>query len=156
MGLISSGINAWYTYKLLRRLSQKWTETPAYKAGIINEKGKKIVDKLTSSQRREYTPFDRVSYNLKRVISLVPGSQNPFIRYASALALLKEEEENDELLEILLDSIELDLEIEADESTPIVTVGSGAIDLTPSPRKKKKSLKEAIETKIVSHSSEIV
>lgn len=155
MGLIAFGVNSWYAYKTIRRLSQRWEDTPAFKAGIIDKSGKKIVKDLSFEQKREYTAFDRILYNLKRVISKVPGSQNPFIRYATALVLLKEDEATEEFLETILQDIEFDL----DEETPVVNVGSGHIDLTPTkpaPVHKRKKLRGALEEKLVSNSSEIV
>lgn len=163
MGIISYGANLWFAYKILRRLSQRWEDTPAFKAGIIDRTGKKIVDKLTPDQAREYNPLDRIIYNIKRVMSLVPGSQNPFIRYGAALALLKEDELTEELLEKISEAIELDLDPRDDmeEDAPVVTVGTGAIDLTPTlPKNRKmatrKKLSEALTQKTVSKSSEIV
>lgn len=162
MGLISGGVNLWYAYKILRRLSQRWEDTPAYKAGIIDETGKKIVQDLSRDQSKEYTAFDRIVYNIKRVISKVPGSQNPFIRYGTALALLKEEELTDELLETICEAIEADLDLSPDigEDAPVVTVGSGAIDLTPTLPKdrkmfKRKKLSESLSQKVVSNPNEI-
>jgi len=163
MGLISYGVNTYYAYKILRRLSQRWEDTPAFKAGIIDKTGKKIVDTMTPDQSRQYNALDRIIYNIKRVISKVPGSQNPFIRYGTALALLREDELTEEQLDALLEGIELDLDPrdDMDEDTPIVTVGSGNIALTPTlPKNRKmatrKKLSEALTQKRVSKLSEIV
>lgn len=142
--MIKNVISAYYTYRILRILSWRWTETPAFKAGVIDRTGRVIVDKLTPDQKKAYGSFDRICYNLKRVMSKIPGSQNPFVRYSSALALLKEEDITDEALESFL----LDLELDLDEELPVVNVGSGHIDLTPKvgrPVHKRKKLKESLD-----------
>lgn len=142
--MIKGAISAYYTYRILRILSWRWEDTPAFKAGVVDKTGKLIADTLTPEQKRSYGSFDRVCYNLKRVMSKIPGGQNPFVRYASALALLKEEEITDEGLESFL----LDLELDLDEELPTVNVGTGNIDLTPTkggPMHKRKKLKESIK-----------
>jgi hypothetical protein len=127
--MIRNFVDSYFTYRLIKIIAQKWEYTPAFKAGIVDENGNMIVSNLTPDQKKYYGPFDRVAYNLKRVVSKVPGSLNPFIRMSSALALLKEEEMTDEMVDILIAEIE--------EDAPVNTSGGGAVAYPQVPLLKK-------------------
>lgn len=137
--MIKGFTDTYYTYKLLKILSARWEDTPAFKAGIIDKNGYKIEeDVLTPEQEKVYRSFDRVAYNLKRVISKVPFSQNPFIRFATAIALLKESDLTEEEIDAMIDDLE--------EDTPVNTSGGGHVAYTDTPMKKKKVLSRFGET----------
>jgi hypothetical protein len=83
-------VGTYYSLKLLRVLSSKWTDTEAYKAGIVDETGKKIVNKLSAAQKKVYTPFDRICYNMKRLLSKIPGQQTFVGSIATIMWLMRE------------------------------------------------------------------
>ena len=82
-----------YTYKFIKMLATPWVDQPAYKLGIIDDKGKvlkKTNELKTDAEKKAYTPFHRLGWNLKRIVQKMPGGSTKFANYASALFLLRE------------------------------------------------------------------
>jgi len=96
MGLLKTAADLVYTIRFLKLLVTPITDTDAYKAGIIDENGKKRNDFNTNSTddrdayRSHYTPFHRLVFNLKKIMAKAPGGQSVVARYGAALALIKE------------------------------------------------------------------
>lgn len=96
MGIIKQAGDLVYTFRFLTLLVTPFTETKAYKAGIIDENGKKRKDYSTNTVdarnalKDYYTPFHRLVFNIKRAIAKVPGGDTKLASYASALYLIKE------------------------------------------------------------------
>lgn len=97
MGIVKSAADLLYTFRFLKLLVTPFEETEAYKAGIIDENGKKRkdFDKNTMDNRKayadHYTPFHRLVYNVKRFLSNAPGGSSRIASYASALYLIREQ-----------------------------------------------------------------
>ena len=89
MGFLDSFI----VYKFVKLLTTAWDETAAFKAGVIDASGKIIVDTkhLTPEQSQSYGLFQRLVFNLKRLIEKIPGGKTKIGRYAAALYLFTEE-----------------------------------------------------------------
>lgn len=91
MGIIKSTGDLIYTFRFLRLLTMNFEDTEAYKAGIIDAKGKrnKSFDLNLMANREKYndyyTPFHRLVFNIKK---LIPGGK--IGTYAAALYLIKE------------------------------------------------------------------
>jgi len=83
-----------YTYRFLRMLTTPWEETDAFKLGIIDEDGK-ILKKMrtlkTEEEKKAYTMFHRLAWNLKRLVAKAPGGKSRTGSFAAALLLIKEE-----------------------------------------------------------------
>lgn len=96
MGLIKQAGDLVYTFRFLRLLTTKFEDTEAYKAGIIDENGKRLksFDLNTMDNRNTYknyyTPFHRLVFNIKKIMEKVPGGGSKLASYAAALYLLKE------------------------------------------------------------------
>ena len=92
MSLLTRASDLVYTFRFLKLLTTPWEKTNAYKHGIIDGKGKRDKSvKLDSSEKKAaYTPFHRIVYNVKRLVSKVPGGGSRLASYASALYLIKE------------------------------------------------------------------
>ena len=96
MGILKGAADLVYTVRFLRVLVTPFEETGAFKAGIIDENGKRRKDfKLTTQENRKayaehYTSFLRLVYNVKRIMALAPGGQSVVARYGAALALIRE------------------------------------------------------------------
>lgn len=96
MGLIKQAGDLVYTFRFLRLLTTKFEDTEAYKAGIIDENGKRLksFDLNTMDNRNTYknyyTPFHRLVFNIKKIMEKVPGGGSRLASYAAALYLLKE------------------------------------------------------------------
>jgi len=95
------------TYKFIRLLTTKWNKTDAYKEGVIDAKGKLLIKgkDQTSAQKKAYTPFDKLVFNIKRILEKIPFGKSQIASYAAALFLLKEETnmEEEDILKVLED-----------------------------------------------------
>lgn len=96
MGMLKSAADLVYTIRFLKLLVTPFEDTDAFKAGIIDENGKKNKEFNTNTSddreayRRHYTTFHRLVFNLKRIMAKAPGGQSVVARYGAALALIKE------------------------------------------------------------------
>lgn len=92
MSLLTRASDLVYTFRFLRLLTTPFEKTNAYKLGIIDEKGKRIksVKLDTSEKKSAYTPFNRIVYNIKKLLAKAPGGSTRLATYASALFLIKE------------------------------------------------------------------
>ena len=94
MGLIKQAGDLVYTFRFLTLLVTPFDKTKAYEAGIIDENGKRIKEfdktKNSDAYRNYYTPFHRLVFNVKRLMSKVPGGGSRLASYAAALYLIKE------------------------------------------------------------------
>lgn len=94
MGIVSQSVDLFYAYKFIRLLTTPWRQTEAFKLGIIDENGKLLIRPSqfkTSEQRSAYTYFNRLIFNIKRLLSRAPGGSSQIASYASALFLIREE-----------------------------------------------------------------
>ena len=96
MGILKSAADLVYTIRFLKLLVTPFEETGAYKAGIINADGSKNkdFDKLSQDNRKalatHYTSFQRLVFNVKRLMAKAPGGTSVVARYGAALALIRE------------------------------------------------------------------
>lgn len=91
-------VTSFTLYKFLDALTTPFTQTQAYRLGIIDANGNvlKQVDKLTSSEKAAYNEFYRLVYSLKRLLLKVP---DPEVRarltnVPSAIKLIAEQCQN--------------------------------------------------------------
>jgi len=99
MGILKSAADLVYTIRFLKLLVTPFEKMGAFKAGIIDKDGKKIIEKgsswFNSVDNREayathYTSFIRLVINLKKLMAKVPGGKSVIARYGAALLLIKE------------------------------------------------------------------
>ena len=92
-------IDLFVTYRFLKLLTTPFKKTPAYKLGIINDKGHRIMKKgvkkpeveiVTSQQQSSYTILHKLVFNIKKLFAKVPGLRSKVGTYAAALFLLKD------------------------------------------------------------------
>ena len=134
---MSQAVDIFLVYQFIKRLATPFNETKAFKLGLIDEKGKRLKKASSKDEKNAMTYFDRLIFNLKRVLSKVTGIESKFTTFAAALFLLKEsnkpknkriqyvtesilhdfKRENKELIESLL----------LTEEMPANNVGSGNI-----------------------------
>lgn len=80
-------------YRILTRLVKPFTDTDAFKLGIIDEKGKNLIkpSRFTRSEQYDaYTYLDRLVFNMKRIINRLPGGENKLKNIVAALFLIRE------------------------------------------------------------------
>ena len=86
-------LDAFIVYKFVRLLTTPFDETDAFKTGVIDGNGKLLIDtsKMTDKQSDSYTLFNRLVFNIKRLIEKIPGGKSKIGTYAAALYLFKEQ-----------------------------------------------------------------
>ena len=84
-------VDLFLVYQFIKRLSTPFEETKAYELGLIDEKGKRLKKASTRDEKNAMTYYDRLIFNLKRLIAKA-GIQSKFVTFAAALFLLKEEQ----------------------------------------------------------------
>lgn len=118
MGLLSRAGDLTYTLRFLRLLTTKFEDTTAFKLGLIDKEGKKLRKPETSEEKSAYNTFHRLVFNLKKLLSKVPGGSSKFASYAAALFLIKEKHElSDDTVEKLVEKMGLDPLSFLDEDT---------------------------------------
>jgi len=89
----SKVVDAFVAYQFIKILSTPWTQTEAFKLGIIDENGKilKKSRKLnTREEKAAYTIIHRLVWNIKRLLDKLPGGQTRIGSFATALWMLRE------------------------------------------------------------------
>ena len=92
-------IDLFVTYRFLKLLTTPFQKTDAFKLGIIDEKGNRIMQKgisqpevpLNTTERQSaYTILHKLVFHIKKIFEKVPGLRNKVCTYAAALFLLKD------------------------------------------------------------------
>jgi hypothetical protein len=121
MGIISRSADLFYTYKFIRLLTTPWKDTAAFELGIIDNNGKLLTkpsDFKTNEQKDAYTFFDRLVFNIKRLLEKVPGGSSKIATYGAALFLLRETAGlSDKHIQLILKSVNIDPADLVSEST---------------------------------------
>ena len=98
-------------FRILKKLVTPFNKTAAFKAGVIDKNGKILIKPgdRTADQKKTITLLDRMVFNLKRLLSKVPGGKTQIASYVAALALIKEyveKESNSETSQVLLEKMQ--------------------------------------------------
>ena len=92
-------IDLFVTYRFLRLLTMPFADTDAFKLGIIDENGNRVMQKkvkkpavelVTSEQKSSYTILHKLVFNIKKLFNKIPGLRTKVGTYAAALFLLKD------------------------------------------------------------------
>ncbi len=100
-------------YQFIKRLTTPFDQTDAFKLGLIDKDGKKLRKAETSEEKAAMTYFDRLIFNLKRLLGKVPGGSSRIGSFAAALLLIKESADpkghytDEELTEELLETMDM-------------------------------------------------
>lgn len=148
-------------------LVKPFSETDAFKYGIIDDKGKvlKKVSSLSSNAERDsYTYLHRLVFNVKKIINKLPGGESRLKNVVAALWLIRECHEkttNQVLLEkklnFILEKIETDnlFLVEEEiivgkffEDAPANVTGAGVSTNEPVVFPKKKKINKPEDTVI--------
>lgn len=107
---MSSYIDTFVTYRILRMLTTPFEQTDAYNLGIIDKKGNRIKRPSTAEERDAYNLLHRMVFRLKRIINKVPVENKNFLSFAAAITLIRENKyiENDVLEEMFYMAMEED------------------------------------------------
>ena len=96
-------IDLFVTYRFIKLLVTPFEKTDAYKLGIIDEKGNRIIPGpkagirqtkaeplRTDKEKNAYTILHKLVFNIKKIFGKVPGLRTKLGTYAAALFLLKD------------------------------------------------------------------
>ena len=96
-------IDLFVTYRFIKLLVTPFEKTPAYKLGIIDKDGNRIMPPPiagvrqtkpkslnTSEEKSAYTVLHKLVFNIKKLFGKVPGLRTKLGTYAAALFLLKD------------------------------------------------------------------
>ena len=96
-------IDLFVTYRFIKLLVTPFEKTEAFKLGIIDEKGARILPPpiagvrqtkpeplRTSEEKNSYTILHKLVFNIKKIFGKVPGLRTKLGTYAAALFLLKD------------------------------------------------------------------
>jgi len=96
-------IDLFVTYRFIKLLVTPFEKTDAYKLGIIDENGNRVMPPpvkgvrqtkpeplRTSEEKNAYTILHKLVFNIKKIFAKVPGLRTKLGTYAAALFLLKD------------------------------------------------------------------
>lgn len=91
-------IDLFVTYRFIRLLTTPFEKTDAFKYGIIDKDGNRIVNPKTKKpdelntidEKNSYTVLHKLVFNIKKLFAKVPGLRTKLGTYAAALFLLKD------------------------------------------------------------------
>ncbi len=86
-------IDIYLVYEFIKRLVTPFNKTKAFSLGLIDADGKKLRTAITSQEKDAMGYFDRLVFNLKRLLEKVPFGKSQLASYAAALLLLREKNE---------------------------------------------------------------
>jgi len=124
--LKEGAVDLFMTFKFIKLLTTPWKKTEAYDEGVINDKGKLLVkvNNQTSAQKKTYTVFHRLVFNIKRILEKIPFGSSRIKSYAAALYLLKEETDmaEEDILKVLED-LGYDTSLDLNEEIKEINIG---------------------------------
>jgi hypothetical protein len=94
-------IDLFVTYRFIKLLVTPFDKMPAYKLGIIDKDGARVMEKTVSrgmqptqligdEMQSAYTVLHKLVFNIKKIFGKVPGLRTKLGTYAAALFLLKD------------------------------------------------------------------
>ena len=127
-------VDIYVAYRFIKGLTLKWTSWDAYKEGVIDKKGKVIVEPKdrTKKQKNSYGAFNRLIASVKRIFDKIPFVRSRVGSFAAALWLLKEEARKNGANELDLEKLFIDQVFEGEvpsedinEETECTTIPRG-------------------------------
>jgi hypothetical protein len=80
--------------RILRMLVAPFTESEAFKLGIIDAHGKMVRKPTTDRDKNAYNYLTKLVFNMKKIINRLPGGENKIKSLVAALWLVKEHYES--------------------------------------------------------------
>lgn len=117
-GALKNIFNAAAVFEIIRNLATPFDKTPAYKAGLIDERGNllKPRSKMTTEERNKVTLFDLLMFNIKKLMQKATGSQS-LAPVAATLLLMREADLSTTDIDLLAETIVRDYEARSNYKT---------------------------------------
>ena len=142
MGIVGTGVDYYLVYRFIKALVTPFKSTKAFKLGIIVDEGnilKKHKELKTSTEKKAYGYFERMVWNIKKLVHKIPVVGKSFGSYATAAYLILKEDNSLEdykrttFLKFAWDGLET-----LAENAPVSnTVGIAGLPPDPPPVSKK-------------------
>ncbi len=89
---MNKNLDLYIVYQFLKKLSTPFKDWKAFDLGIIDDKGNvlKSRDQLTDKELKDWTYFDLLVTNIKKLISAIPAGNQKMANMVMALYLTKE------------------------------------------------------------------
>lgn len=136
-------VDIFLVYQFLKRLTTPFDQTDAFRLGLIDANGKLLKSAKTAQEKQALGYFDRLIFNLKRLLALIPGGRSRIASFAAALLLLKEKDERlnkdeiylSEQLQKIISNMDMKeyKSIMLDEDAPTNMTGSGVVGTGDNP-----------------------
>ena len=136
-------VDLFVTYRFIKLLTTPFKKTDAYKLGIIDENGHRVIKQVTRSKKEPavplnndetknaYTILHKLIFNIKKLFARVPGLRTKVGTYAAALFLLKdtfkEHVEDPDMFEKQFMKYLKENDVEFDDSISEEVIGFGEI-----------------------------
>ena len=98
-------VDLFLVYQFIKRLTTPFVTTKAYTLGLIDKNGKTLRSAKTAEEKDAFGYYDRIIFNLKRLIEKIPGGKTRIATYAAAILLLREERGDNILDNRLLENV---------------------------------------------------
>lgn len=85
-------VDTFMVYSFIKRLVTPFDETDAFHLGLIDKNGRKLRSAKGSKDYASLTHFDRLVFNIKRLIEKLPGGRSKLASWAAALLLIREQD----------------------------------------------------------------
>lgn len=102
-----SSLSSFYAFKFVRQLTKDFEEWDAYEMGLIDAQGNTLREPSNEAEKDALNPFLRIVKNIKKQIEKVPGLGSSLGSYASAVYLMKEDEELEAIAKSIKESFDL-------------------------------------------------
>jgi len=87
---MAKAMDLFLVYQFVKRLSTPWDKTDAFKVGLIDKNGKSLKKAETTEEHNALGYYDRLVFNLKRLLEKLPGGKTRLGSFGAALFLMKE------------------------------------------------------------------
>lgn len=92
-------------YKILRDISTKWIDFPAYSLGLIDDRGVKLKSPSTPEEKEAYDSYWKMLFNFKRILQRFVGKNN--IVQSIATAFLLKENVDEASVKLIVEKLQL-------------------------------------------------
>jgi hypothetical protein len=90
---LGGAVDLFFVYRFAKYMAQNWESWPAYKTGVIDNKGNLLLkanQRKTAEQKQSYTVFHRLVRKLRQLLEKIPGMKGKLGKAAAAYFLFRE------------------------------------------------------------------
>ena len=154
MGLLKTGVDYFLVYRFIRALTTPFNKTKAFELGIIDAEGnflKKFKQLKTREEKESFGAYERMVWNLKKLIEKVPVIGKALTSWAGMAYLLLKENSSEGVFDTIkrtcfLRHVWEDLDVLVEAGVPTVNTSGNFAGLPPDePPVSKKNQKKHVK-----------